>query len=324
MSSEPKDPTTQLMRATPRLVLIDGFAILHRAYHALPPLTNRSGELLNAVYGFCTMLFKVINDLSPSFLVVALDLPGSTFRHEEFIGYQAKRPRMDIELSGQVRWVKEILEAMGIPIFELEGYEADDIIGTLSSKAWEKKIQSVIVTGDKDLFQLVKKGIKIFAPVRGLSQGEILDSRKVQERMGVEPSQIVDYKALVGDSSDNYPGVSGIGPKTAVALLEKFGNLNKIYQNLNKVEKDFGETMTKKLVDGQESAWLSYKLAKIITDLPIKLKLETAKFEFSQEEKKATIEKLKELGLKSLAARLEGKNKKQPEKDEKNKQLILI
>lgn len=317
-------------KSSKRLVVIDGHGILHRAYHALPPLTSRSGELLNAVYGFTTMLFRVINDLRPDYLIVTFDVGAPTFRHEEFVGYQAKRPATDVELTSQISRVREVVKAMGIPIFEVEGFEADDLIGTLSKQASKRKIQTVIVTGDRDILQLVGKDVYVFAPVRGLSQGELIDTKKAKEKMGVAPSSIVDYKALVGDASDNYPGVPGIGPKTATLLLDRFGSLEKVYKNLDKVEDGFGERVVEKLREGEESAWLSQKLAKIVTDIDIKLDLKKARFVFTPEEKEATIDKLKELNFKSLVARLEQDSKKdegsgEEKKDgDKGKQLNLL
>lgn len=310
-----------------RLVLIDGHGILHRAYHALPPLTSRGGELLNAVYGFTTMLFRVINDLKPDYLVVAFDVGKPTFRHEEFVGYQAQRPAVDVELISQIGRVREVLKAMGIPIFEVEGFEADDVIGTLSKQASKRKIQTVIVTGDRDILQLVGRDVKVFAPVRGLSQGELLDIKGAKEKMGVSSSCLVDYKALVGDASDNYPGVPGIGPKTAVLLLKRFGSLEAIYKNLRKVEKEFGEKVAEKLVAGKDSAYLSQKLARIVTNVSVKLDLKKAKFEFTKKEKERTIEKLKELRFKSLVSRLEGEQgekKRQVAKKGKGEQLGLL
>lgn len=316
-------------RLPKRLVLIDGHAILHRAYHALPPLTSRSGELLNAVYGFTTMLLKVVADLKPDFLIVTFDVVGKpTFRHKEFVGYQAQRPETDEELVGQIGRVYEVLQAMGIPIYELAGYEADDLIGTLSREASRKKIKTVIVTGDKDILQLVGRNVCVFAPVRGLSQGELLDSKKVEEKMGVKPSQIVDYKALAGDPSDNYPGVPGIGPKTATVLLKRFDSLEKIYKNLKTVEKEFGSSVAERLSSGKDSAELSQKLARIVTNVPVKFDLRKARFEFTRQEKEATIEKLRELRFKSLVARLEGqqgeKISKVAKKKRKGEQLGLL
>jgi len=288
-----------------RLVLIDGHAILHRAYHALPPLTTSTGELVNAVYGFTTMLLKVIDELKPSYLIVAFDTPKPTFRHAEFVGYQAQRPKMEAELASQLENVRRIIRAMGIPIFAVEGYEADDVIGTLAKQAAKSKIEVVIVTGDRDLFQLIGPKIKIYAPVRGMSEAQIFDAKRVKKKMGIEPQQIVDYKGLVGDPSDNYPGVPGVGPKTAAELLGKYRTIAGVYKNLSKLP----ESQARKLTEGAEMAELSRKLAKIVTDAPVELDLGKAQFVFTDEEKARAIEEFKVLGFRSLVARLGGEKK---------------
>ena len=294
-----------------RLVLVDGNAILHRAYHALPPLTNRSGELTNAVYGFASMLFKIFSDLHPEYIVVAFDTPGPNFRHQEFIGYKANRPRIDSELSGQIEKVHELVTAFNIPIFEVEGYEADDIIATIAKQMKEQRneeeTETIIVTGDKDLMQLVDERVKLYMPTRGLSEGQIVGEDEVIAKMGIPPDKIVDYKGLVGDPSDNYPGVPGIGPKTATELLKRFGSVEGIYTKMNEGNggfNGFGESTIKKLAEGAESAVLSKKLATILTDVPIKLKLEDCIAKDFDKEKVLAL--FKELGFRSLAGRLGG------------------
>jgi DNA polymerase-1 len=320
--------------STKRLVLIDGHAILHRAYHALPPLTTSAGELVNAVYGFTTMLLKVIDDLKPSYLIVAFDTPKPTFRHTEFVGYQAQRPKMEAELAGQLENVRRILRAMGIPIFAVEGFEADDVIGTLAEQAVSRaerrgrgktrkdaeKIEVVVVTGDRDMFQLIGPKVKIYAPVRGMSEAQIFDAKRVKKKMGIEPQQIVDYKGLVGDPSDNYPGVPGVGPKTAAELLEKYRTIDGIYKNLNNLP----ESQARKLTEGAEMAMLSQKLAKIVTDAPVKLDLKKAQFVLTDEEREKAIKEFKILGFKSLIDRLQGKPqpKSRPKKADSQPKLF--
>jgi DNA polymerase-1 len=300
--------TIRKSQAEKRLVLIDGHAILHRAYHALPPLTTPAGEVVNAVYGFTTMLLKVINDLKPKYLIVAFDTPKPTFRHTEFVGYQAQRPKMEAELAGQIENVRRILRAMGIPIFAVEGFEADDVIGTLAKQAVQNKehrtknIEVIVVTGDRDLFQLIGPRVKIYAPVRGMSETQVFDSKRVKKTMGIEPGQIVDYKGLVGDPSDNYPGVPGVGPKTASQLLEKYKNIDRIYKNLDKLP----EVQARKLTEGVEMAELSRKLAKIVTDAPVKLDLKKAQFVLTDREKEEAIKEFKTLGFRSLVERFGG------------------
>jgi len=301
-----------------KLVLIDGHAILHRAYHALPPLTTRSGELVNAVYGFCTILLKVIDDLKPKYLAVAFDTPKPTFRQDIFIGYQAQRPKMEEELAGQIEKVQKVLEAFKIPVFAVEGYEADDVIATIAKKA-AKKQEVIIVSGDRDLFQLVDERIKIYMPIRGLSEAQLFGEKQVGEKMGVKPKQIIDYKALVGDASDNYPGVPGIGPKTAVELLERFGTLENIYQSLDRIE---NQVLKEKLVKGKENAELSKKLATIITNVPINFDWEKSQLGDLGSEEALAI--LRQFGFKSLMARISGGKPKKNKKEEEIKQERLF
>src|SRR3989344_5599255 len=209
-----------------RLVLIDGNAVLHRAYHALPPLTAPDGSIVNAVYGFASILFKLHHDLAPTHLAVAFDRPKPTFRKKLFADYQAKRPEMDKELVGQIEKVHELVRAFGIPIYEVDGYEADDVLGTIAKQTKEEVI---IVTGDRDLLQLVNDRVKTYMPIKGLSEAKLYGVVEARERLGVNPTQISDFKALAGDASDNYPGVAGIGPKTAVELLSQFRTVEEIY-----------------------------------------------------------------------------------------------
>lgn len=282
-----------------RLVLIDGHAILHRAYHALPPLTSRSGELVNAVYGFCTILLKVIDDLKPQYLAVAFDTPKPIFRQDIFIGYQVQRPRMEAELAGQIEKVQKMLSAFGIPFFAIPGYEADDLIGTIAKKA--KNLKTIIVSGDRDLFQLVNKKVKLYVPIYGLSEAQLFGGKEVRQKMGVEPAQIIDYKGLVGDASDNYPGVSGIGPKTAVSLLQRFGTLEKIYKSIDKIE---NESLKRKLLDGRESAELSKRLATVVINVPLDLEIENLRLKDLKT--REAIEVLNQLGFRSLVVRITG------------------
>src|SRR3990172_2427088 len=260
-----------------KLVLIDGNAILHRAYHALPPLTTKRGEPINAVYGLTSMLLRVIQDLKPTHIAVAFDRKEPTFRHKEFAGYQAQRPPMDKDLSSQFQKAKDVLTAMTIPIYEMAGFEADDVIGTIALQSTQnpKVDEVVIVTGDRDILQLVddKKGVRVYLPIKGLSEAKLMGESEVVEKMGVEPKKIVDYKALVGDQSDNYSGVAGIGPKTAIKILDEYGTLDNIYNNLKKIN----PALREKLEKGKENAHLSLRLARIVTDVDLGDDLEKAK-----------------------------------------------
>jgi DNA polymerase-1 len=248
-----------------RLVLIDAFAILHRAFHAIPPLTNRKGEPTNAVYGFVSMILRVVTDLKPDSLAVCFDVKVPTFRHKEFKEYQSQRPPMADELTSQIQKAKDFLKAASIPIYLKEGYEADDLLGTIAKKGDFDEV--VIATGDKDILQLVDSKIKIYMPIVGLSSAKLFGQVEAKERMGVDPIQIPDYKALVGDPSDNYPGIAGIGPKTAIKLLEKYADIDKIYAHLDEIEPNVRE----KLKMGKSDVLLFHRLATIVKDVDIKI-----------------------------------------------------
>lgn len=291
----------------PRLVLIDGNAILHRAFHALPPLTNQKGEQTNAVYGFVSMLIRIIEELKPTNLAVAFDRPKPTFRKELFKAYQAQRPEMDDKLVPQIEMVHRVLSAMGIPIYEKDGYEADDMLGTIakqassSQPAADSKFNEVVIaTGDRDLLQLVNKKVKLYMPQKGLSEAKIYGEQETEARMGVRPQQIPDFKALAGDPSDNYPGVSGIGPKTAIQLLNEFKSIDNLYQKLGKVKNPL---LKEKLVKDKDNAFLSHRLATVVTDVPVAFDQAASKLpkDFLTQE---VIEAFGELGFKTLLKRL--------------------
>ncbi len=311
-----------------KLILIDGNAIVHRAYHALPPLTNREGQVVNAVYGFFTMLFRVVEDLKPTHLIVAFDTEKPTFRHAAFVGYQAQRPRIESDLSEQFPIVQEALRIAGIPFFAVPGYEADDLIGTLAKRSIKhkakNKIEVIIVTGDRDLLQLVNENVKAYFPVKGLTEARLFDAAGVKDYLGIEPSKVIEYKALVGDQSDNYPGVPGIGPKTAISLIEKFGTLEGVYQAIFKKKKvgDISQNVINKLVEGHDSAFLSQDLARIRTDVPVTFTWEECVF-VSFQENTRLIDKFKELGFRSLVSRLQGKEKVSRQKRQES-QLELV
>lgn len=253
-----------------KLVLIDGHAILHRAFHALPPtLTNKEGVSTNAIYGFMTMLLRVLDDLKPTHLAVCFDLPQPTFRQQAYTAYQAKRPEMIGNLKDQIPLVHELLDALKIPYFEVPGYEADDCIGTIAAQS---KIDTVIVTGDRDMLQLINDHVRVYIPIKGLSETKIYDEAAILAEYRVQPCQWVDIKALKGDQSDNYPGVPGIGPKTAQTLIAKYQTLENLYSHLGDLDKNVAQ----KLAEGAESAGLGKKLAAIVTDVPIRLNINNA------------------------------------------------
>lgn len=252
-----------------RFVLIDGNAMLHRAFHALPPLTSPDGTIVNAVYGFTAMLLRLVHELKPTHVAVAFDRPAPTFRKELFVEYQATRPEMDEGLIPQIGILHKLLEAFGIAIYEKDGYEADDVIGTLVARADNAIDQVIIVTGDRDIFQLVEdEKVFVYMPVKGLSEAKLYGEKEVTERLGVPPKLVVDYKALAGDSSDNYPGVAGIGPKTASDLVNRFGSIEALYKDIENIP-GISEGVKTKLITGKESATLSKTLATIRMDVPL-------------------------------------------------------
>jgi len=290
-----------------RLVLLDAHALIHRAYHALPPLTTSAGEPVNAVYGFASMFFKVLEDLKPDFVVAAFDKKTPTFRHAGFKGYKAQRPPLPDDLISQIPLVHKLIEVLGVLHFEVDGYEADDIIGTLSDRVIKEDPQIdeiLIVTGDRDTLQLVGPKVKVYTTRAKLSDTVTIDEKAVWDKYGIKPKQMVCYKALVGDPSDNIPGVCGIGEKTAAKLLQQFGSLDRIYDNLNHIE----DKTREKLINFKDDAFLSYKLAEIVRDVPLNFKLEEAKIQNFDKEK--TVRFLESLGFKSLIRRLLGENKK--------------
>ncbi len=256
----------------PLLVLFDGHALVHRAFHALPPLSvSKTGEPTGAVYGFVLQLLKVLQDLRPTHLAMAFDRPAPTFRHLEFEEYKAQRPKAPDELVRQLGRVREVVQAFNIPVFELDGYEADDIIGTIARQAEARGIDTVIVTGDNDELQLVSRKARVLLPQRGFVESTLHDPESVQEKYGVRPEQIPDLKGLQGDPSDNIPGVPGVGPKTAARLIQEFGGIDGIYQHIAEVTP---EKLRETLRAQEAQARQSRRLATIVTDAPIAFDLD--------------------------------------------------
>ncbi len=249
-------------------MLIDGSAMVHRAYHAMPPFLTASGVPTGAVSGFFSMFLKLVQQLKPAYIVVAFDRPKPTFRQEMYVGYQAQRPKMESDLSDQFGAIIKILNEAKITQIGIDGFEADDIIGTLSERANKMGILTYIVTGDRDMLQLVDNDTLILMPIKGISEVKIMDEDSVKEKYGVTPPQIVDLKGLTGDASDNYPGVPGVGPKTAATLIEKYGNFENIYKHIDEIAVK-SKNVAQKLIDGVESGTISHKLAKIVTDVPL-------------------------------------------------------
>jgi DNA polymerase-1 len=255
------------------LLLFDGNALVHRAFHALPPLTHpKTGELVNAVYGFASTLLKVLADLKPTHWAIAFDRPTPTFRHEMFEEYKAQRPATPQELKSQIEKVHQLVEVFHIPVFEIDGFEADDVLGTLSKQADEQDIDAIIVTGDNDMLQVVLPGVKVLAPRRAFTDTVLYDEKAVEAKYGIKPEQLPDLKALVGDVSDNIPGVPGIGEKTATKLLQQYGSLQGIYDHLDEITP---AKLQNTLREYHAQAFQSKQLATVVKDVPVKLDLKT-------------------------------------------------
>ena len=257
------------------LLIIDGNAIMHRAYHALPPFKSSDGTPTNVVYGYLSMLNKVIVDFKPDYLISCFDTPEKTFRNELFKEYQSQRPKIDDDFIVQIPLVKQAVDVAGVVRMEKPGYEADDLIGTITRIFETNKFRVIILTGDKDIFQLITDNVFVASPQLGLANIKIFDKSEVEKKLDITPNQIIEYKALVGDPSDNYPGASGIGPKTACKLIHQFGTVENIYKNIDKVESEKVKEILKK---ERESVLLSEKLATIMTDIKIDLDIEKLKF----------------------------------------------
>ncbi|MFA5086995.1 MAG: 5'-3' exonuclease H3TH domain-containing protein [Candidatus Paceibacterota bacterium] len=309
-------------------LIIDSNSIIHRAFHALPPLTNQKGEVVNAVYGFLLMLFRVIKDFDPKYIAACFDLPEPTLRKKSYPEYKATRKKAPDELYAQIPMVKEILKSFDIPVFEKSGYEGDDLIGTLSEfagKNHSKKIKNVIISGDLDNLQLVDKNTNVYFLNRGIKEGILYNCEAIKKRYeGLSPEQIVTLKSLKGDASDNIPGVKGIGEKTAIQLIKDYESLEAIYKEAEKSEPRIKGAVLQKLLDYKKEAFLSYDLAKIEKNVPIKVSIEDCAWKGFDKEKAR--EHLEEFGFKSLSKKLPGaepeeKIKKEPKKEKAKKQI---
>jgi DNA polymerase-1 len=292
-----------------RFMVVDGHGLIYRAYHAFPGLTAPDGRLVNAVYGFTRILHTAISEYEPEFIAIAFDHKGPTLRAQEYTAYKAHRAPMPEELKHQIQIVKDVVSALNIPQFELEGYEADDLIGTvtrLSVLESSCQVHNLVVTGDKDLLQLVDETTHVWIPARNKFGGNIeYGAQEVVEKMGVTPTQVVDLKALMGDTSDNIPGVKGIGAKTAVTLVTTFGSLASVYERVSYLQADPTQkdpvikgAVLQNLIQDKENAFLSQKLAKIDRIVPIKFTLEPCRV--SDYDKEQTVKLFEELDFKSL------------------------
>jgi DNA polymerase I len=300
-----------LAKEKPLLLLFDGNALIHRAFHAIPPLTiSKTGEMVNAVQGFASTLLKVLNEIKPTHWAIAFDRPGPTFRHEKFEDYKAQRPKAPEELISQIQRVHQLVDTFHIPTFEIDGYEADDVLGTLSRQAEQQNADTLVVTGDNDMLQVVSPSTKVMSPRRSFSDTVIYDEAGVEEKYGISASQLADLKALTGDPSDNIPGVPGIGDKTAAKLLRQFSSLEGIYAHIDQATPERLQTL---LRDYKDRVLLNKELATIVTDVPITLNLDAC--HVTAYDRNQVVELFRELGFVQLLSRL-------PEEIEKESALV--
>ncbi|MCX6808486.1 MAG: hypothetical protein NTW50_02360 [Candidatus Berkelbacteria bacterium] len=313
------------------LVLIDSNAIIHRAYHALPKtMSTRKGELTNVVYGYATTFIKMLESLKPDYVAASFDISKATFRLAEYSQYKAHRVKADQELYDQIPRVRELLETLSVPIYEMEGFEADDVIGTISSKfEGNDEMHVYIVTGDKDAFQLVDGNIEVYDLKHGLTDAQIINSTVIRAQWNLNPCDFIDLKALAGDPSDNIPGVPGIGPKTATLLLQKYDTLEKIYEKIEAGEElDIKPRILNLLKEFKDQAFMSKRLATIRKDVPIDFDLEKCKW--GDYDKSKVVDFFKEMQFHSLLRRFGIEKDEKPvtkeaiEQKEQDEQLKLL
>ena len=257
-----------------KYILVDGQGLLYRAFYALPQLTTTYGQVINAVYGFTMILIKLLEEEKPEYMTITIDTPIPTFRHKEFKEYKAHRKKMPAELVSQIPLIKEIINDYNIAICSKEGYEADDVIGTLAKEAEKRNCNTIIVTGDKDAFQLTSPHTKIMTTIKGVTEVKIYDEEDIRKKYGVGPEKIVDVLALKGDASDNIPGVPGIGEKTALALIKEFGSLENILNNPDKISK---KSLREQIKKYEDQINMSKKLATIVREVPMEYDFDSFK-----------------------------------------------
>ncbi len=282
-----------------RLMLLDGNGLIYRGYFALPPLTTSKGELVNAVFGFCSIVLRGFQDIDPTYVAVAFDLSGPTFRHERFADYKATRQRMPDDLRDQFPKVREVVKALRIPVYELAGYEADDVIGTLTVQAEREGLDTTIVTGDLDMLQLVTDRTRLMTTRSGVQNTIIYDPPRVLERYGLVPSQMIDFKALKGDSTDNIPGVAGVGDKTAAQLIQTFGSLEGLFERIDEVPR---EKLRSALIEARDRVLESRELMTIVRDLPVELDRDAARL--GDYDREGVIRLFREYEFRTLIERL--------------------
>jgi DNA polymerase-1 len=282
-----------------RLMLLDSNGLIYRGYHALPPLTTSKGELVNAVFGFCSILLRGIQDLEPEYVAACFDLPGPTFRHEQFAEYKATRTPMPDDLRSQFPLVRQVVAALRIPVYEMAGYEADDVIGTITRDMDGRGVNTTIVTGDLDMLQIVTETTRLMTTRQGVDSTIYYTPEKIWERFELRPDQMIDYKALKGDPTDNIPGIPGVGEKTAAKLVGLFGSLEGIYARLDEVKPD---KLRDKLVEARVQVFASRELSRIVRDLPVELDLEAARL--SDYDRAEVVRLFREFEFRTLIDRL--------------------
>ena len=295
-----------------RLLILDSNSLMNRAFYALPPLTNSHGISTNAIHGFMNMLLKMKEEIQPDCIIAAFDLKAQTFRHKEYAEYKAGRKKMPPELAEQFPIIKDLLKAMGIRVFEIEGFEADDIIGTVSKFAENNETEVYIVTGDKDALQLASYNTKVLITKKGVSETAVYDKESFIEEFGVTPTQFIDVKGLMGDKSDNIPGVTGIGEKTAFKLIKEYGSIEEVLNNIDNIS---GKKIKENLTNDREQAIFSKKLATIMREVPLELTLEdihTSSVENTNEIKRILIE----LELKGVLSKFKSEEQQEEAKIE--------
>jgi len=285
-----------------KFLVIDSNSIIHRAFHALPPLTDKEGILVNAVYGFFSVLIRMERETSPDSVIATFDLPGPTFRHKKYEKYKETRPPTPSDLIGQFSIIKEGLIQLKIPIVEEEGFEADDLIGSVVNRVSSEGIgSSMILTGDRDNLQLIDSKTEVILLKRGIKDLEIYSEEKFREEyQGLNPDQLIEIKALQGDSSDNIPGVAGIGEKTAMKLILDFNDLEGVYNAIDRIPKGIAD----KLIKGKEVAFLSRELATIKKDIPLRISPRDCLWQGFDN----AVDFFEKKGFSSLLKRLEKKN----------------
>ncbi|MTI68796.1 MAG: DNA polymerase I [Firmicutes bacterium] len=285
-----------------KLMLIDGNSLLHRAFYALPPLKTNDGIHTNGVYGFLTMLYRILDEHNPDYVSVAFDLKSPTFRHKEYEDYKAGRKKTPDELKMQFPILKDVLDKLNINRLEYEGFEADDIVGTVAKIGEENDFDVILVTGDKDYLQLVSEKTKVLITKRGITNLSVYDEEEMYNRYEISAKQFIDLKALMGDKSDNIPGVPGVGEKTGIKLLKKFNTLEEVYENIEGVS---GKKLKEKLIENKPQAFMSKRLVTIVTDMPIDVDINKLRLEKPDEE--GLYDLYQKLGFKSLLNKIDKK-----------------